>query len=382
MRTLARKQKQPLRQSSANFTASNSESVASDRAHQILHLERTIGNQAVLRLLQNFGQIPVPAQAPLIIQPKLAVNARGDVYEQEADRISDQVMRMPLRQHACSCDGVCPHCQAKSSHSGATQLSQPAQQDQHLQPKQLDPSSSRPPAAPRIVREVLASPGQPLDASARAFFEPRFGHDFSDVRIHVGTAAEQSARGLNAYAYTAGRNIVFGAGQFAPDTTVGRRLIAHELTHVLQQSALHSPTDVSTQNIQRWPWPVGGGQENDCSGYEKDPQSLSIETAKHFLDDVEPGGNRAVKTTDCIANAYNPNRFECDVTFEDGQVIQVTIEAKLHNVEGQRPTANGRQWCVYHFTCDANGVLQWQTKGCSYNLHPKPSAPSGPTLVG
>src|SRR5260370_26046343 len=88
---------------------------------------------------------------------------------------------------------------------------------------------------PPIVHDVLSSPGQPLDASTRAFMEPRFGHDFSRVRVHLGGCDAQSARDLNADAYTVGQHIVFGAGRFAPETHVGRRLLAHELTHVVQQ---------------------------------------------------------------------------------------------------------------------------------------------------
>jgi len=78
--------------------------------------------------------------------------------------------------------------------------------------------------------------GQPLDQTTRAFFEPRFGADFSPVRVHTDSRAAESAREVNAHAYTVGQDIVFGAGQFAPGTHDGRRLIAHELTHVAQQS--------------------------------------------------------------------------------------------------------------------------------------------------
>ena len=91
--------------------------------------------------------------------------------------------------------------------------------------------------APPVVHEVLQSPGQPLDAGTRAFMEPRFGHDFSRVQVHSGPAAEQSARAVNALAYTVGQHIVFGAGQFTPGTHEGRRLMAHELSHTLQQDA-------------------------------------------------------------------------------------------------------------------------------------------------
>ncbi|MEK6321046.1 MAG: DUF4157 domain-containing protein [Acidobacteriota bacterium] len=90
---------------------------------------------------------------------------------------------------------------------------------------------------PTIVPEVLRAPGQPLDAATRAFMEPRFGHDFSHVRVHTDARAMESARTVNALAYTVGNNIVFGGGQYAPGATSGSRLLAHELTHVLQQEA-------------------------------------------------------------------------------------------------------------------------------------------------
>ena len=88
---------------------------------------------------------------------------------------------------------------------------------------------------PPIVHEVLRSPGQPLDPDTRAFMEPRFGHDFSQVRVHTDERAIKSARAVNALAYTVGGNVVFAAGRYAPTTPAGRRLMAHELTHVVQQ---------------------------------------------------------------------------------------------------------------------------------------------------
>ena len=88
---------------------------------------------------------------------------------------------------------------------------------------------------PSIVHEVLGSPGQPLDSATRAFMEPRFGYDFSRVRVHTDTRSEQSARDVNALAYTVGRQVVFGAGQFRPESETGQRLLAHELAHTIQQ---------------------------------------------------------------------------------------------------------------------------------------------------
>src|SRR6266516_5474528 len=94
------------------------------------------------------------------------------------------------------------------------------------------------PAVPSIVHDVLNSPGQPLDASTRAFMEPRFGHDFSGVRVHTDARAAESAKSVNALAYTVGRDVVFGSNQYRPEMTAGKRLLAHELTHVVQQSGI------------------------------------------------------------------------------------------------------------------------------------------------
>lgn len=88
---------------------------------------------------------------------------------------------------------------------------------------------------PAIVHEVLREPGEPLDSATRAFMEPRFGHDFSGVRVHTDAKAAESARAANAHAYTVGQHVVFGGGLYAPSTTEGRRLLGHELTHTIQQ---------------------------------------------------------------------------------------------------------------------------------------------------
>lgn len=87
---------------------------------------------------------------------------------------------------------------------------------------------------PSIVQEVLSSSGQPLDQGARALMEPRFNYDFSRVRVHTDERAAESARAVNALAYTVGSKVVFGSNQYAPQTSAGRRLLAHELTHVTQ----------------------------------------------------------------------------------------------------------------------------------------------------
>jgi hypothetical protein len=90
-------------------------------------------------------------------------------------------------------------------------------------------------AAPE-VESAISSSGRPLDRETRRYMEPRIGFDFSKVRIHTDSRAAASAKSLNARAYTVGNNLVFGPGRFAPNTTEGRRLLAHELTHTVQQA--------------------------------------------------------------------------------------------------------------------------------------------------
>ena len=181
------------------------------------------------RFAHDFSRIPILSRAPAGLQAKLAVSAPDDAYEQEADRVAESVMRTPepRLQRACACGGRCSECQSEQ-----TRLP-----DERLQAKVAGPREAGRAAAPPAVEQVLASPGQPLDAEARAFFEPRFGHDFSRVRVHADAAAGQSARDVSALAYTVGRDIVFGAGRYAPGTHEGRRLLAHELAHVIQQGA-------------------------------------------------------------------------------------------------------------------------------------------------
>jgi Domain of unknown function (DUF4157) len=92
-----------------------------------------------------------------------------------------------------------------------------------------------PSTAPPIVHDVLRSAGQPLDRGTRSLLEPHFGHSFSNVRVHTDSRAAASARAVDAAAYTVGDNVVFDSGQYSPQTVRGHQLLAHELTHVVQQ---------------------------------------------------------------------------------------------------------------------------------------------------
>lgn len=151
---------------------------------------------------------------PFFLQPKLAISLPSDPAEEEADRVAEQVMRMsePSVQRQCAA------CEEEE----AVTVSRKAQ----------DVTAGE---APSSVHSVLRSPGHPLGLSARDFFEPRFGQDLSQVRVHTDGVAQRSTKDVNALAYTVGSHVVFGDGRYAPGTPDGQRLLAHELTHVLQQ---------------------------------------------------------------------------------------------------------------------------------------------------
>src|SRR5262245_36123699 len=125
-------------------------------------------------------------------------------------------------------------CAACSNHAIGGECEECKKKTGLLQRRPANESSAG--EIPTIVHEVLRSPGQPLDAATRAFMEPRFGYDFSGVRVHTDAKAAESAQKVNALAYTVREHIVFGAGQYAPKKIEGQRLLAHELTHTIQQS--------------------------------------------------------------------------------------------------------------------------------------------------
>ena len=184
----------------------------------------------IARFGHDFSRVRVHGGALALAQSKLKLNRLGDVFEQEADRVADHVMDMPepQLQIACPCGGGCPKC--RKEHDSRPQL----------QTKWVQANAQGGLPGPPIVQEATDSSGQLLEQSTRKFMELRFGHDFSQVRVHTDARAVESARTLNALAYTSSRDIVFGAGQYAPNTHEGRRLLAHELAHVVQQGGNHA----------------------------------------------------------------------------------------------------------------------------------------------
>ena len=149
-------------------------------------------------------------------QAKVRMGVPDGVYEREAEQVADEVLRRPNPAQRIETlqSFAPPSIQGK----GAGEI----------------PGTEQ---VPPIVTDVLSSPGQPLGPSTRSFFEPRFGHDFKRVQVHVDARAKASAQAVDALAYTVGSHIVLGEGRDASETMAGKRLLAHELTHVVRQTA-------------------------------------------------------------------------------------------------------------------------------------------------
>ena len=174
--------------------------------------QQTLGNQAVLRCLE----------------AGLRINDVNDPAEREADGVAASVMAAPEDEAPSHAAAVSPE-QRKCA----------ACEEEHekLRVQEKESSAARQNVAPPIVQQVLSSPGQPLDRETRTFMENRLGRDFGGVRIHSDAKAAESAHAVNALAYTVGQDIVFGSGQFMPHTLGGKRLVVHELAHVMQCAA-------------------------------------------------------------------------------------------------------------------------------------------------
>jgi Domain of unknown function (DUF4157) len=216
MRTFAQESKSAQQTTSARPAMPGRAHVGQSReVISILHLQRTIGNQAVQGSLQN------NAEELNAIQTKPAINTPGDEFEREADHVAERVMRMPEP----SAQRMCTECE-ETDRTGADTVR----------------------GAPQSVSDVVSGSGRRLDPHVRSFMEARFGHDFSHVRVHTGSRAAESARAVNAVAYTVGKDIVFDEGAYRPEADDGRRLIAHELTHVIQQTRADTGIEPDSEN--------------------------------------------------------------------------------------------------------------------------------------
>jgi len=174
-------------------------------------------------------------------QAKLTLSQPGDAYEEEAGRVADLVVSTPepafLPQSEVGIYSAKPQEQSQREHA------ERAESKPNANLTQAEEREGSPISEASLVAEATQTPGYPLDAVTKAFMEPRFGFDFSEVRIHSDAQAMNAAESMNASAFTLGNDISFSRGQYLPDTSEGRHLLAHELTHVVQQARSTPPSD-------------------------------------------------------------------------------------------------------------------------------------------
>jgi hypothetical protein len=330
--------------------------------HPVLQLQQQGGNQAVQELLRTG-----------VIQAKMAISHPDDPEEREADIVADHIMRSHSgfpASASCSCSAggeMCEECQ----HNQAT-----------IHRRASSPAS--PAHIPGIVGDALRSTGHPLDRSTRAFFEPRFGRDFSEVRIHTDTTAARSARALSAHAYTVGRDIYFAAGKYAPSSA----LMAHELAHVLQQRSGKAPSggidsgpsgrleqdaDRSAQSVMSGSAPATGQASPQLAiQRDDDPdagQDTNDDTPQPFdplqeLDDTITNLDKFMSANTKLLAQYlrvelllrtatpdwpNYDAFakfygECDKTSQDEDQTIAALGADLNNPDDAPPEAFPKYW--------------------------------------
>lgn len=339
MRVFAQKLKGNRQVKSVGSTKSSQLLVRQGRnVRPIRHLQRTIGNQAVLRWLQaetgspdtssasgtsagfayGFSRMLTSPGARDSIQPKLKVNAPGDRCEQEADRIADEVLRWKMPEG----DNKKLEVQERASQQAA---GGGREVDEDLE-NRLSCSKGG---------------GIPVSDQVRAFVEPRMQLDLSGIQIHSDHEAAEMSRKLEARAFTHHRDIYFGAGQYSPQSTTGKRLLVHELTHAIQQGASSS---VGGQYVQRSAY-----QTAEQRGHSGNPINVAVQAVRNHYSAI----GATWLTTHLVAGIiYAEGEINTDVTDVIGDMLGTAdtvgpgqlSSAAIQQVDSSIPQAAHRQF--------------------------------------
>jgi hypothetical protein len=234
----------------------------------------------------------------VFFQPKLSINQPNDVYEQEADAMADNVMRMTdtsvnkrtfFAPSISSIQRKCAHCK---------------EEEKKMQRKEMNNGETVDEASTENYISSLNSKGRSLSTEERKFFEPRMGYDFSGVKVHTDTAAARSAQSMNALAYTSGNNIVFNEGQYSSATDNGKKLLGHELTHVVQQKGSNERSTIQRSITLRDPT----GTPPQPAG-AMGPFPSKAWTLRDWLNTLCPDGSWDVNNSTGVVSSPNANTF-------------------------------------------------------------------------
>ena len=259
------------------------------------YIQKSTGN-IYRQQQQPFFNRQMSGESP-IVQTKMTVTSPTDDHEKEADHTADKVMRhtegvvspvsaLPITPVQRKCD----HCEEddKKAHRKETSAT----------------TAGGFVAPPSVSRVVGRGGGQALDGSARTFMESRFGRRFDNVQIHTDSEAARSAQDIQAKAYTSGQNIVFADGQYQPNTEGGRHLLAHELTHVLQQNN-GSPTSIQRKPKNENVWGLNvDGSMCKCMDTVKENIDWANTAADTYAACDIPANSDSVAVQDCFKKAH------------------------------------------------------------------------------
>ena len=309
-------------------------------------------NQRLLRNILN----PSSAAASTSVQPSLKIGAANDRYEQEADRMADKVVNTSdsdiLSRGQTGPENIQRMCQGcdEELQQKPVSVQKMEEEEESLQAKsnhqQRDETYADDDAESSI--RSLKNSGTPLSDENRAFFEPRFGQDFSNVRVHTGAHAEQLTSAINARAFTYGNHIVFANGEFQPDSGAGKHLMGHELTHVVQQ---------------------GGTKQTPAANQGTNQLSSSR------------GVNAVQRAEPVTTITFGAIAAKCIIGAIVGVLFDGAIQAALHSWRE-------RSWRFWEVTIDWCSIILSAILGCiagpisAYALEPWIAAKLGPKLSG
>lgn len=319
------------------------------RAHAA-HVRSVAVPVAAARVPRAHPAVRAILRAPAI-QPKLTIGAVNDPAEREADRVADQVMRMPepgtggeaptvsTYSGAAPVQRLCPECEEslnrkpagdsvqrmKQGEGGATDTEDKEVIQAKAQPGRDVSISS---ASENAIRGL--SGGAHLPPSERAFFEPRFGRSFGNVRVHAGSNADHAARAINARAFALGNDIAFARNEFSPGSFEGRRLLAHELAHTVQQSG-------EPPSVQRGSAGIFGGK---CCNKSPDGDERAL---------VGDGEWKRLKSGECTGSTEDCDGMTCGGGFYQvdnlttGTCITPRVDDDYYRPRRWTPTSQGEQ---------------------------------------
>lgn len=276
--------------------------------------QATTGNQAMQRFAQSCPlQLPDPGVCPFggachkcpapTVQAEFKIGRADDVSERDADRVAEKLLRFPEDsadfRHLSNPTSppAIPLRSFNSSHTLAPSINANKLRGE-VPPRPL----INKPAGLQAQFDTVKSPGQPLPVQVRNFFEPRFGKDFSSVRVFQGSTAETLSAQLNAKAFTVGHDLVFGAGEYSLETREGKRLLAHELAHVVQKSASAGDANIVRRDVETRPTrqnPVRGPMIQDCTFIQELIVRMGITEARRLA------GN-ARRLIEAVIAGYKP----------------------------------------------------------------------------